>query len=79
MIVSTTSLTVPPKAARTVFTSVSRTSAQAQRRWGPIGPVSEFEATGRSRELAAAAARVASTTVLSVSPGACTARRSDCS
>jgi hypothetical protein len=77
MIVRTTSLTVPPRAPRTVLTSVSLTSAQLQRRCGPIGPVREDEATGRIRELAATAARAVSATVLSVSPGAAIARRRD--
>ena len=77
MIVSTTSLTVPPKAVRTVLTSLSRTSAQLQRRCGPIGPVSEEEATGRMRELAAIAARAASSRVANVSRGRAMTRCSD--
>jgi hypothetical protein len=41
MTVRTTSLTVPPSAARTVFTSLRRTLAQRHTRCGPIGPVSD--------------------------------------
>jgi hypothetical protein len=67
---STTSLTVPPSAARTLFTSARRTVAQLQRRCGPIGPVSEEALTGRRLGPAASAPRATSATVRAVSRGA---------
>src|SRR2546421_252747 len=39
--VRTTSLTVPPNALRTALNSSNLPSVQAQRRWGPIGPLSD--------------------------------------
>ena len=38
---STTSFTVPPNATRITLTSSSETCVRAQRRRGPIGPVSD--------------------------------------
>ena len=48
MAVSTTSLTVPPKASRISLTSVNRARAQSQRRCGPIGPLSAVASGGRT-------------------------------
>ena len=55
--VKTTSLTVPPRPARTSLTSASRVIAQLQTRCGPIGPVNE-DADGRRVGAAAATARI---------------------
>ena len=58
---STTSLIVPPWAARICLTSDSRARAQSQRRCGPIGPLSELAGLGLRSDRRFTAPRVAST------------------
>jgi hypothetical protein len=76
MSVSTTSLTVPPRPARTSLTSVRRTAAQLHVRCGPIGPISDELATGRMLGPAAIAARATSANERSDCRGARSAPRS---
>ncbi len=76
-IVSTTSLTVPPNAARTDLTSLRRTWAQLHVRCGPTGPTSESEElpSGRNDRAAEAMPRSRSSPWRSVARGARTAAR----
>ena len=67
---STTSLTVPPCSVRMALTSARRPRAHAQRRCGPIGPLSDVPAGGRSSVRRLVTARAISAAWPAARPGA---------